>query len=139
MIDFSGSKENARMLIERFIETGEQPDFMEYLCFKSCYVNAEFYGYGAEYILDHFIIYAGISKFKRMETHGDIRLAQMLEVEHCYSACRGLDVINEAKKRNVGFHVVEGKLHLIKKTQAVSEDEYQQFEYYSSKGSKLAN
>lgn len=123
MIDFSGSKDNAAMLVQRFIETGEQPDFMEFLCFKNCYVDAVFYGYSSDYILNKFRVYVGISKFKNTEYKCENRQERMKEVEHCYSACTGKDFIEEASRRGLKFLVVDGKLQLAKKTKQQAQED----------------
>jgi len=141
MIDFSGSKENARMLIERFLETGEQPDFMEYLCFKEFYINANFYGYGVDYILENFQVYAGIIEVKSIEFCSESRIEELAKVEHCYSACDGVDVVKEAARYNVGFKVVNGKLSLakIEERKDNRSNEYDRYSYYANRNSQATN
>jgi hypothetical protein len=135
-MDFSGSKENAKMLVERFIETGEQPDFMEFLCFKNCFVEAQFHGYGAQYVVSHFQLYAGIS-----QNTAKIEDAQckVNKVNDCYCPCEGKDVIQEAKRYNLDFTMVNGKLEFTKVQQREKlEVEYDHYGYYSKQKSKLA-
>lgn len=114
-MDFSDSKENARMLVERFLETKEQPDFMEYLCFKNCYVEAEFKGYGIDYVLQNFCVYAGINQYKE-ETlkESTDKFNYVNKVIHTYCPCTGDDIKKEAKKYGLTFELSNGKLKLIK-------------------------
>lgn len=137
MIDFSDSKENAKMLVERFLETGEQPDFMEFLCFRNFFVEAEFHGYGAEYVVNHFHIYAGIAE--KIEDFKDSVIGNLHKVDNCYCPADGKDVIKEAKRYNLEFAMIEGHLQFIKSERETLEVEYDTYSYYSRRSSRLAN
>jgi len=115
MMDFTHSKHNAKMLIERFLETGEQPDFIEFLCFRNCYVEASFCGYSIDYVLRSFCVYAGISKKQTITVReSQIRTETFVKVEHCYCPCKGEDLIKQAKRNNIGFELKQGKIKLCK-------------------------
>jgi len=116
-IDFTESKHNAKMLIERFLETGEQPDFMEFLCFKHCFVEAKFYGYSLDYVINNFCIYSGITITKELKLRGSNKRFEIINtVEHCYCPCKGEDLIEYAKRSNIDFILKNGSLQLIKAT-----------------------
>tara|TARA_Y100001960_G_C14772881_1_gene881221 strand:+ start:1564 stop:1980 length:417 start_codon:yes stop_codon:yes gene_type:complete len=138
MIDFSESKANARLLVERFLETGEQPHFIEFLCFKNFFIEAEFYGYGAEYVVDNFHIYAGIAD--QMELVEDSTIGNLNKVDHCHCPCDGKDVIKEAKRYDIDFAMINGRLQFIKSQQRENtEQEYDVHGYYSRRVSALAS
>lgn len=138
MIDFSDSQANAKMLVERYLETGEQPDFMEYLCFRNFFVEAEFYGYGAEYVVSNFRIYAGIAE-DVTQVH-DSAIGLLTKVEGCYCPCDGKDIINEAKRYNLDFAMINGHLQFIKSQERERlEAEYDKYSYYSRRTSKSVN
>jgi len=114
-LDFTDSKHNARMLVERFLETGEQPDFMEYLCFRHCYIEAKFSGYGVDYVINNFSIYAGIAQvettvIKESTTNSET----VTKVMHCYCPCKGRDVISEARRKGLDFVMENGTILLVK-------------------------
>lgn len=116
MIDFTGSKQNARMLIERYMDTGEQPDFMEYICFRSYYVEAKFHGYGVEYVLDNFCIYAGIVETKDIMVKETTTKSEVVKrVEHCYCPSKGVDLIAAAREKGLDFTMENGRLKLVKR------------------------
>lgn len=140
MIDFSQSRDNAKVLIERFLESGEQPKFMEYLCYKQCYVDAVFHGYGAEYVVNHFQIYVALPENEICQTVECSIYGKINTVKSCFFACTGKDFIAEASKQGVAFEMREGKLFLIKQTQReMLEVEYDKYSYYSRRASKAAN
>lgn len=138
MIDLSASKDNAKMLVERFLETGEQPDFMEFLCFKNFFVEAEFAGYGAEYVVNHFHIYAGIAQ--KINDIKDSVVGNLHQIEDCYCPCDGRDVIKEAKRYNLEFAMINGHLQFTKSQERETlEVEYDTYSYYSRRSSRVAN
>ncbi|HAG52206.1 MAG TPA: hypothetical protein DCL21_00265, partial [Alphaproteobacteria bacterium] len=66
----------------------------------------------------------------------------LAKVEHCYSPCKGVDVIKEATRYNVGFKVVEGKLSLAKiekENRYEKTNEYDKYSYYASRNSQMAS
>lgn len=138
MIDFTDSKENAKLLVERYLETGEQPDFIEFLCFKNIYIQAEFYGYGAQYVVDHFHIYAGITE--DAEELEDSTIGNLNKIDDCYCPCDGKDVIKEAKRYNINFAMINGQLQFIKpQGREQMELSYDKYGYYSRRSSRLAS
>lgn len=138
MIDFSESKANAKLLVERFLETGEQPDFIEFLCFKNFFIQAEFYGYGAEYVVDNFHIYAGITE--TVELVEDSTIGNLNKVNNCHCPCDGKDVIKEAKRYNIDFAMINGRLQFIKSQHKESnEQQYDVYGYYSRRSTRLAS
>lgn len=140
MIDFSQSKDNAKILIERFLESGEQPKFMEYLCYKQCYVDGEFHGYGAEYVVNNFQIYVALPENEICQTIECSIYGTINAVKSCFFACNGKDFIAEAKKYGISFEMRAGKLHLIKLAETEPlEVEFDKYSYYSRRASKSAN
>lgn len=141
MIDFSQSKDNAKLLIERFLENGDQPKFLEFLCFKGCYVDGEFYGYGAEYVINNFQIYVAISEDEVSEIIECSTYGKINQVLNCSCACEGHDFITEARDQGVDFTMKNGRLHLIKDIaeREALEVEYDKYSYYSRRVSKTSN
>lgn len=138
MIDFSDSQANAKMLVERYLETGEQPDFMEFLCFKNFFVEAKFNGYGTEYVMNHFRIYAGIAQ--RVDDVEDFSGTHLRKIDDCYCPCDGKDVIKEAKRYNLDFAMIDGHLQFAKPEKREKlETEYDKYSYYSRCSSKAIN
>ena len=140
-MDFSESKQNARMLVERFIETGEQPDFMEFLCFRSCYVEAQFKGYGVDYVINNFCIYAGIAECQSCELKESTIKSEIInKVIHCYCPCEGRHVILEAERYGLAFRMKGGRLCLMKdeksKFNPASAD-FNNFSYNTNRVSKV--
>ena len=117
-VDLTDSKENAKMLIERFLETGEQPDFLEFLCFKHIFIEARFCGYSTDYVIEKLPFYAGIATTKEVIFRGmNKRVEKINTVEHCYCPCEGKDLIKLANTAGVSFSLENGKLRLFNLSQ----------------------
>lgn len=132
VIDFTGSKHNAQMLVERYLDTGEQPDFMEYICFRSYYVEAKFHGYGVDYVLDNFCVYAGIAKVREVVIRETTTKSETIKkIEHCYCPTMGTDLINAARKKGLDFIIHDGRLQLIKQESNIVDLDMENFNYNS--------
>ena len=141
MIDYAKSKDNAKTLIKNFVESGVQPKFMEYLDFKGCFVDAEFFGYGAEYVVSNFRIYVAVVGADQTEVIECSVYGRFNQIKSFCCACEGRDFIDEAKRQGVDFVMKEGKLNLIKiedKKDSL-EVEYDKYSYYSRRASKSSN
>jgi len=125
MINLPSSKANAKTLVDRFLRSGSQPDFMEYLHFKNCLVKADFYGYGANYVINKFKIYAAIASFRIIEEDGGCRTEDFFKVESCDFLCYGEDLIDEVLANSLEFEIDNGRLQIIRPEQIQEEVNYQ--------------
>ncbi|HAG52207.1 MAG TPA: hypothetical protein DCL21_00270 [Alphaproteobacteria bacterium] len=114
MINIANSKANAKILVDRFLKSGEQPDFMERFHHEDCFVKANFSSYCASYVINKFRVYAAIASFRVIDCGEGYREEELFRLETCDFLCYGDDLVEEIIANSLDFKVKNGMLQIIK-------------------------